>query len=131
MAKISLSNSLVDLLKKKNIYEKEIILITDDGGGKYSLQGGACTIGTKFTLITLDTPDPEYPEVLENDQGVHLWTSDYDLMFFNPGIKMDYHAGSISIKDDAHSLDNMVRIADGKEVLAAFDKGIMVNGATC
>lgn len=131
MTKIKLSTSLVALLKRKGLSEKQLILLADDGGGKYSLHGGACTIGTKFTLIVADQPDADYPVPLVNSDGLNLWTSSYDLMFFNPGISMDYQQGRISIKDDAHMLDNSVQIADGAAVLSAFKQGTTVNGASC
>ncbi|MFD1394167.1 iron-sulfur cluster biosynthesis family protein [Lacticaseibacillus jixianensis] len=131
MATIKLSDSFVDLMTQKGLAGKDLALITDDGGGKYSLQGGACSIGTKFTLIVLDAPDPDYQIRLENAAGLRLWTSDYDMLFFNPGLALDYHSGSISIKDNAHALDNQVRIAQGREVLAAFKQGTTVAGQTC
>ncbi|KRN21540.1 iron-sulfur cluster biosynthesis family protein [Lacticaseibacillus camelliae] len=131
MAKITVSEAFVALMTKKGLANKDIALITDDGGGKYSLQGGACSIGTKFTLIVLDAPDPDYAVRLENTAGLHLWTSDYDMIFFNPGLSIDYHDGSISIKDNAHALDNQMRIAQGSEVLAAFKQGTTVAGQTC
>lgn len=132
MATIKLSQSFVDLMKKKHFDQKILLLIADDGGGRYSLQGGACSIGTKFTLIVLDEPDPDYQVKLENDAGLQLYTSDYDMIFFASGLAMDFKQGAISIKDDAHAyLDGSVRIAKGSDVLAAFKKGIMMSGATC
>lgn len=131
MATIKLSDSFVALMQGKGLADKDIALITDDGGGKYSLQGGACSIGTKFTLIVLDGPDADYQVRLENAAGLRLWTSDYDMLFFNPGLSLDYTSGSISIKDNAHALDSQMRIAQGSEVLAAFKQGTTVAGQTC
>ena len=132
MATIKLSQSFVDLMKKKHFDQKILLLIADDGGGRYSLQGGACSIGTKFSLIVLDEPDPDYQVKLENDAGLQLYTSDYDMIFFASGLAMDFKQGAISIKDDAHAyLDGSVRIAKGSDVLAAFKKGIMMSSATC
>lgn len=131
MPRIELTSAFVDLINRKGLANKNLLLITDDGGGRYSLQGGACSIGTKFTLIVLDQPDSDYNVELENDAGLHLFTSDYDMIFFNPGLHMDFRDGQIALKDNAHALDNAVRIADGKEVLAAFKQGVMVNGKTC
>jgi len=132
MASIQLSDALVALLKRKGLAQKNLILLTDDGGGKYSLQGGACTIGTNFTLIVVEAPDEDYPVKLHNDQGIHLWTSDYDLIFLETGVAMDYRNGQISIKDDAHALlDNTVQIVNGQDVLAAFAQGITMRGESC
>ncbi|MFB9768719.1 iron-sulfur cluster biosynthesis family protein [Lactiplantibacillus modestisalitolerans] len=131
MAKMTISDALMQQLRQKQLLGKEFVLVTDDGGGKYSLHGGACSIGTKFTLIFLAHPDADYPVQVENNQGLHLWTSAYDLMFFNDGIQMDYRQGRIAIKDNAHMLDNAVQIADGAEVLAAFKRGTTADGATC
>ena len=58
---ITLTDAFVQLIQDKGLVGKDLILIADDGGGKYSLQGGACTIGSKFTLIEVDQPDADYP----------------------------------------------------------------------
>ena len=131
MATIQLSDSFVSRMRQNGYADKTILLIADDGGGRYSLQGGACSIGTKFSLIILDQPYPDYDVVLENTAGLHLYTSDYDMLFFNPGLKMDFEGGAISISDNAHALDSSVRIANGADVLAAFKQGVMVDGKTC
>ncbi|AUH38127.1 iron-sulfur cluster biosynthesis family protein [Lactiplantibacillus plantarum] len=125
MTQIEISDRLKALLVAKGFDKKQLVLVTDDGGGKYSLHGGACSIGTKFTIIVLDQPDPEYNVTVVNDQGLALWTSTYDLIFFNDGIKMDYDQGRIAIKDNA------VQIAKGAEVLAAFEQGVPADNLTC
>ncbi|PRO86477.1 iron-sulfur cluster biosynthesis family protein [Lactiplantibacillus pentosus] len=131
MTQIKISARLKALLTAKGFADKQLVLVTDDGGGKYSLHGGACSIGTKFTLIVLDRPDPEYDVAVDNNQQLALWTSAYDLIFFNDGIQMDYDQGRISIKDNAHMLDNAVQIAKGAEVLAAFEQGVPADNLTC
>ncbi|MBQ0835776.1 iron-sulfur cluster biosynthesis family protein [Lactiplantibacillus pentosus] len=131
MTQIKISARLKALLTAKGFADKQLVLVTDDGGGKYSLHGGACSIGTKFTLIVLDQPDPEYDVAVDNNQQLALWTSTYDLIFFNDGIQMDYDQGRISIKDNAHMLDNAVQIAKGAEVLAAFEQGVPADNLTC
>ncbi|MBU7449463.1 MULTISPECIES: iron-sulfur cluster biosynthesis family protein [Lactiplantibacillus] len=131
MTQIKISARLKALLTAKGFADKQFVLVTDDGGGKYSLHGGACSIGTKFTLIVLDQPDPEYDVAVDNNQQLALWTSAYDLIFFNDGIQMDYDQGRISIKDNAHMLDNAVQIAKGAEVLAAFEQGVPADNLTC
>lgn len=131
MTQIEISNRLKALLVTKGFDKKQVVLVTDDGGGKYSLHGGACSIGTKFTIIVLDQPDPEYNVTVVNNQSLALWTSTYDLIFFNDGIKMDYDQGRIAIKDNAHMLDNAVQIAKGAEVLAAFEQGVPADNLTC
>ncbi|EIW13022.1 Fe-S cluster biosynthesis protein [Lactiplantibacillus plantarum EGD-AQ4] len=131
MTQIKISARLKALLAAKGFADKQLVLVTDDGGGKYSLHGGACSIGTKFTLIVLDQPDPEYDVAVDNNQQLALWTSAYDLIFFNDGIQMDYDQGRISIKDNAHMLDNAVQIAKGAEVLAAFEQGVPADNLTC
>lgn len=131
MASITFTPSMLDLLDRNGLRYRPLALITDDGGGKYSLQGGACSIGTKFTLIALNAPDPDYAIPLMNDAGVTINTSDYDLMFLEPGLTMDFQNGSIHLKDNAHTLDSSVRIAEGSDVIAAFAQGILMNGKTC
>jgi hypothetical protein len=87
---ITLTDAFVQLIHDKGLADKDLILIADDGGGKYSLQGGACTIGSKFTLIEVDQPDVDYPVALENKAGLKLWSSDYDLLFLEDGLQLDF-----------------------------------------
>lgn len=131
MAEIKLTESMAQLLKGDRFAGKTLLLVTDDGGGKYSLQGGACSIGANFTVIILDQPDPDYSVPLKNDAGIPLYTSNYDLTFLGHGLTMDYQHYTISLKDDSGLLDGGMRIAKGTDVLAAFKQGITVSGATC
>lgn len=131
MAEIKITDTMAKLLAGPRFVGKTLLLITDDGGGKYSLQGGACSIGTKFTLIILDQPDPDYSIPLTNNAGVPLFTSKYDLTFLGKGLTMDYQHYSISLRDDTGLLDGGVLIAKGADVLAAFKQGIFAAGATC
>lgn len=128
---VTIGNDLMALLKRKGLANREWVLLTDDGGGKYSLNGGACSIGTKFTLVYLTQPDTDYPVKVTNNQGLHLWTSNYDLMFLNADVVMDYQQGRIFIKDRAHLLDRAVQLADGAAVLQAFAAGILPSGTGC
>lgn len=131
MPQIHLTDAFMALLDRKHLTQKDLILLADDGGGKYSLQGGACTIGTTFTLIVVDQPDADYPIALANAQGVKLWSSKYDLYFLSAGLTLDVAHHNILLKDDAELLDSTVRIARGAEVLAAFQQGIKLNGQGC
>ena len=128
MATIKLTDAFMDVLNQKQLTGKELVLVTDDGGGKYSIEGGACSLGANFTIIVLDQADPDYAVKLENDRGIHFWTSDYDMMFFESGLTLDYKNHNIEIRDDAHVLDNAVVIANGADVLAA---GTTVGGNHC
>jgi hypothetical protein len=131
MIPIKMSDSLVNLLQQKQFTTQNLILFADDGGGKYSLHGGACSIGTKFTIAAVDQPDPEYSVPLANTANLKLWTSTYDLIFFTDGLVMDYQQGRISLKDNAHMLDNAVQLAHGAEILAAFEQGVPADNLTC
>lgn len=128
---ITLTDAFVQLIRDKGLADKDLILIADDGGGKYSLQGGACTIGSKFTLIEVDQPDVDYPVALENKAGLKLWSSDYDLLFLEDGLQLDFVDHQIRLKDNAHRFDDGLRIAKGSEVLAAFHQGLTVAGVSC
>ena len=128
---ITLTDAFVQLIQDKNLADKDLILIADDGGGKNSLQGGACTIGSKFTLIVEDQPDADYPVALENAAGLKLWSSEYDLLFLEPGLKLDFVDHQIRLQDNAHRFDDGLRIAKGADVLAAFHQGLTVNGVSC
>ena len=131
MAEIKVTRAFKQLMVDKHLADKTLLLIADDGGGRYSLQGGACTIGSNFTLIELDAPDPDYNVELVNDAGLHLYSSDYDLFFLEDGLTIDYRDFQIRLKDNAHWFDDGVRIARGADVLAAFKQGIKIAGATC
>ena len=131
MATINLTPAMIERLKAKGVADKELVLITDDGGGKYSLDGGACSLGANFTIIVLDQPDPDYQLKMDNNAGLHIWTSKYDMMFFESGLTLDYKNHSVEIRDDAHVLDNAVQIANGDQVLAAFNSGMQASGGNC
>ena len=131
MATIKLTDAFMDVLNQRQLTNKELVLVTDDGGGKYSTEGGACSLGANFTIIVLDQADPDYTVKLENDRGIHFWTSDYDMMFFESGLTLDYKNHNIEIRDDAHVLDNAVVVANGADVLAAFSKGMLAGGGNC
>ena len=51
MLNIKFTDNAVDSLKRREILDKILILITDDGGGKYSIQGGSCSMGAHFSII--------------------------------------------------------------------------------
>lgn len=131
MQSIKITDSLLDLLKKKKLNDKILLLVTDDGGGKYSLQGGACSIGSKFSIVVVDQPDPDYQVKVENNAGLNLYTSEYDLHFLNKGLTMDFKNYLISLKDNTGMLDGAVLIANGQEILDAFEQGTIASGETC
>ncbi len=131
MLNIKVTDSVMALLKRKNIADKTLLLVTDDGGGKYSLQGGACSIGAKFSIVALDEFDPEYPLSIENNFELKLYTSDYDTRFLRTGLTLDVKNSRITLKDNTGLLDSNVLIANGKDILAAFEKGIIMNGESC
>lgn len=131
MLNIKVTDSVMTLLKRKNIADKTLLLVTDDGGGKYSLQGRACSIGAKFSIVALDEFDPEYPLSIENNFELKLYTSDYDTRFLRTGLTLDVKNSRITLKDNTGLLDSNVLIANGKDILAAFEKGIIMNGESC
>ncbi|MDV7719531.1 iron-sulfur cluster biosynthesis family protein [Pediococcus ethanolidurans] len=131
MLNIKVTDSVMALLKRKNIADKTLLLVTDDGGGKYSLQGGACSIGAKFSIVALDEFDPEYPLSIENSFDLKLYTSDYDTRFLRTGLTLDVKNSRITLKDNTGLLDSNVLIANGKDILTAFERGIIMNGESC
>ena len=98
MLKITFTDNALDYLKRREIADKTLILITDDGGGKYSIKGGGCSIGSHFSIIWVDQVDPDYPVELENDQGLKIYTSKYDMTMMGPNMVMDYDAGSLNLR---------------------------------
>lgn len=51
MLNIKFTDNAVDYLKRREILDKILILITDDGGGKYSIQGGSAVWEHIFQLF--------------------------------------------------------------------------------
>ena len=127
----TITPAVVDVLKQKQVADKTLLLITDDAGGKYSLQGGACSIGTKFTIVVLEQPDEEYNVKLKNNAGLSLYTSDYDVYFLGQGLKLDYQKAMINLTNNGQLLDNNVLVAEGKTILDAFKQGIFANIGNC
>ena len=119
MLKITFTDKATDYLKRREIADKTLILITDDGGGKYSIQGGGCSIGSHFSIIWVVQVDPDYPVELENDQGLKIYTSKYDMTMMGPNMVMDYDAGSLNLRSDEGILDGGVEIGNGAALIKA------------
>lgn len=119
MLKIKFTTTAINYLKRRGILDKTLILITDDGGGKYSIQGGSCSIGSRFSLIWVSRKDTDYPLFLQNNQGIKIYTSKYDLTMMGTNMVLDYTAGSLSLRDDEELLDGHVEIGNGAALLKA------------
>ena len=119
MLNIKFTDNAVDYLKRREILDKILILITDDGGGKYSIQGGSCSMGAHLSIIWLDKVDPDYPVKIANEQNVKIYTSDFDKTMLGPNMVMDYNAGSLSLSSDEGLLDGSVDIGNGAALLKA------------
>lgn len=117
--KITFTEKALDYLKRREISDKILILITDDGGGKYSIQGGGCSIGSHFSLIWVDQIDSDYPVKLENSQDLTVYTSKYDQALMGPNMIMDYAAGSLNLRCDEGILDGGVEIGNGAALIKA------------
>lgn len=119
MAKITFKPAALDYLKCREVLGHPLLLIVDDGGGKYSIHGGACSIGASFSIIKLDKPDKDYPEILQNDEGVEIYTSKYDLAILEDNLVLDYVNAGLQLKNDSQMLDGSVNIGDGPALLKA------------
>lgn len=119
MTHIKFTQSALAQLKKRGLLAHPLLLIADDGGGKYSLAGGSCSIGASFSIIKLSQPDPDYPEKIDNEAGIDLYTSNYDLTFLDDNLVMDYANSGLMLKNDSGLLDGAMRIGDGDKLLAA------------
>lgn len=128
---IHITDTANKLLMDKGVHDKILLLITDDGGGKYSLNGGACSIGAKFTLIYLDNSDSLYPIKLQNEQDVDLYTSEYDLMFLGSGLTLDFNKYQLILRDDSGMLDTNVQLANGQDVLDSFNQEMTFMNKSC
>lgn len=119
MLKITFTDQALDYLKRREIANKVLILITDDGGGKYSIKGGGCSIGSHFSIIWVEQKDADYPVQLENDQGLKIYTSKYDMALMGPNMVMDYAAGSLNLRSDEGILDGGVDVGNGAALIKA------------
>lgn len=119
MLKITFTDQALDYLKRRKIANKVLILITDDGGGKYSIKGGGCSIGSHFSIIWVEQKDADYPVQLENDQGLKIYTSKYDMALMGPNMVMDYAAGSLNLRSDEGILDGGVDVGNGAALIKA------------
>ncbi|MEN2348363.1 iron-sulfur cluster biosynthesis family protein [Lactobacillus helveticus] len=127
MLKITFTDRALDYLKRREIADKTLILITDDGGDKYSIKGGGCSIGSHFSIIWVDEKDPDYPVQLDNDQGLKIYTSKYDMTLMGPNMVMDYDAGSLNLRSDEGILDGGVEIGNGAALIKA-NKNVKMTG---
>lgn len=119
MVKITFTRNALSYLKRREIIDKTLILIADDGGGKYSIKGGACSIGSHFSIIWVDQKDVDYPIKLVNDQGIKIYTSQYDLTVMGPNLLVDYKSGSLSLSCDEGMLDGGLEIGNGAALIKA------------
>ncbi len=127
MLKITFTDQALDYLKRREIANKVLILITDDGGGKYSIKGGGCSIGSHFSIIWVEQKDADYPVQLENDQGLKIYTSKYDMALMGPNMVMDYAAGSLNLRSDEGILDGGVDVGNGAALIKA-NKNVAMTG---
>lgn len=131
MSTIRITQAATERLKQQHLQDKILVLIADDGGGKYSLQGGACTIGAVFTLVVLDAPDPDYPIQLTNEAGVQLYSAEYDLYFLAPGLVLDVRNFQFAIRDDAQQFETPVQVVNGVEMVATHNRGLTEAPKSC
>lgn len=127
MLKITFTDQALDYLKRREIANKVLILITDDGGGKYSIKGGGCSIGSHFSIIWVEQKDADYLVQLENDQGLKIYTSKYDMALMGPNMVMDYAAGSLNLRSDEGILDGGVDVGNGAALIKA-NKNVAMTG---
>lgn len=119
MLKISFTKEALSYLKRRELNDKILILIADDGGGKYSIKGGACSIGSHFSIIWVEQKDKDYPLELINDQGIRIYTSKYDSTMMGANLLVDYKAGNLSLSCDEGMLDGGVEIGNGAALIKA------------
>lgn len=119
MLKITFTKEAKTYLQKREMLNKILLLIVDDGGGKYSIRGGNCSFGSHFSLIWVEQKDKDYPLQLKNDQGIQVFTSKYDLALMAPNMTVDYQAGSLSLHSDEGLLDGGMDVGNGPALLRA------------
>lgn len=131
MAKITITQNALDYLKQEGIADKDLILITDDGGGKYSMSGGACSIGSHFSVIWLDHQDSDYPDLIQNNQNLKIYTSKYDLTLLDNEMTLDYKNGSLALKGESGILDEGVGIGNGAALIKANKNVSIADNVSC
>lgn len=119
MAKIKITQAALDHLKKREMLSHCLLLIADDAGGKYSINGGTCSMGSHFSLIKVPKPDPDYPIVLKNNTAFKIYSSKYDLLMLESNLILDYQKTRLILKNDSGLLDSNVQLGDGAALLKA------------
>lgn len=119
MFKITFTKQAKIYLQKRGMLNKILLLIVDDGGGKYSIKGGNCSFGSHFSLIWVEQKDQDYPVQLRNDQGIKIFTSKYDLALMAANLVVDYQSGALSLNSDEGLLDGSMDVGNGPALLKA------------
>lgn len=129
--KMTITDEAYNYLEWRKIANKILILIVDDGGGKYSIGGGSCSIGSHLSIIYIDKPDLDYPIKIKNNRNLALYTSSYDETMLDKNLILDYQNASLLIKGDNGLIDSGVEIGDGAALLKANHNVNMTGTKNC
>lgn len=129
--KMTITDEAYNYLERRKIANKILVLIVDDGGGKYSIGGGACSIGSHLSIIYIDKPDPDYPIKIANNHNLDIYTSSYDETMLDKNLILDYQNASLLIKGDSGLIDSGVEIGDGAAILKADHNVKMTETRNC
>lgn len=127
MTKLTISKEALALLQKRNYTSFPLLLIVDDGGGDYSVNGGACSIGANFSIIALDNKnfDSRYPLKIENNANLNIYTSKYDLTFMGKDLILDIANAGLRLRNEEGLLTGNVYLAKAQQLAQAAKRGML------
>lgn len=119
--KLTIKDTAKTYLANRINTTKNLFLATDDGSNKYSKVGGSCAIGDKFQIVATSKQDNDYRIPVDNNQGLHLFTSVGERTFLSSGLTLDFSHNALVLKDDSGILDGAVSVQDVDQVLNQTD----------
>lgn len=129
MVKMTIEPDALRLIKSRDYDKYPLLLIVDDGGGDYSIEGGSCNLGSDYSLILLDTQkdDPRYPIKIQTNTNLNIYTSDYDLTFLGDNLILDIKDTTLRLRNDSGILTGNVKLAKASMLQEAAKRGQLYN----
>lgn len=93
---------MVDFLTEHDLADKYFVLVVEEDE--------ANPIDPIYSLLFADEPDADYVDQLDNEAGVKLATSNFNLRFLGTNIVLDYHNHQIKLSNNTGVLSDNVRL---------------------
>lgn len=110
--KITITDKATSELKKK-LRTPIFLLVLNDGSNKFSIGGGACSVGDSYKIVDTDKEEEGYGEILDNPDFT-VYTSNSEKYFFGKNLKIDYNESmaTLVLMDDGGILDGNLQISE-------------------